>query len=184
MAIKEAIIPTGTASKTTERDHELKKLKDVLDRCGVVVTERKPSKQCDALRMHRTDSYAAGEFNSKSIQDDLLQLLNPASLPSSPDTVDASFTIGKIIWFCNLYHYAYFHTFPLSEQLNFPVAPSALSALVTYLSLLSDPSTRGAYTIRTHDLSQFMRLDASALRARNLTDAPSGMVRTIWKPIH
>lgn len=43
LAVKEAILPTGTASKTTERDHDLTKLKDVLERCGVVVTERKPS---------------------------------------------------------------------------------------------------------------------------------------------
>lgn len=42
--MKEAIIPTGTASGTTERDFDLKKLKEVLDRCGVVITERKPSK--------------------------------------------------------------------------------------------------------------------------------------------
>lgn len=36
-------MPTGTASGTTERDFELKKLKEVLDRCDVVITERKPS---------------------------------------------------------------------------------------------------------------------------------------------
>lgn len=43
LGIKEAIVPTGTASGTTDRDFDLKKLKDVLDRCGIVVTERKPS---------------------------------------------------------------------------------------------------------------------------------------------
>ena len=43
LAVKEAIIPTGTVSGTTERDLELKKLKDVLERCNVVITERKPS---------------------------------------------------------------------------------------------------------------------------------------------
>ncbi len=43
LSVKEAIIPTGTASGTTERDFDLKKLKEVLDRCGVVITERKPS---------------------------------------------------------------------------------------------------------------------------------------------
>lgn len=36
-------MPTGTVSGTTERDIELKKLKDVFERCNVVVTERKPS---------------------------------------------------------------------------------------------------------------------------------------------
>lgn len=64
----------------------------------------------------------------------------------------------------------------LSAQLSLPVAPSALSALVSYLSLLSDPSNHGVYNIRTHDLSQFMKLDASALRALNLTEAPGNSV--------
>ena len=63
-----------------------------------------------------------------------------------------------------------------SAQLNLPVAPGSLAALVAYLSLLSDPSNHGVYTIRTHDLTQFMRLDASALRALNLTEAGGGVV--------
>ena len=41
LSAKEAIIPTGTAKGNTDRDIDLKKLKAVLDRCGVVVTERK-----------------------------------------------------------------------------------------------------------------------------------------------
>ncbi|KAI9065630.1 DNA mismatch repair protein [Trametes sanguinea] len=136
LSVKEAIIPTGTATGTTERDFDLKKLKEVLDRCGVVVTERKPS-----------------EFTTKSIGDDLLRLLNPSSMPSSSST-DAAATL---------------------PQLQLPTAPAALSALVSYLSLLSDPSNHGAWSIRTHDLSQYMRLDASALRALNLTDAPGSI---------
>ena len=43
LAVKEAIIQTGTQSGSTERDIELKKLKDVLECCNVVITERKPS---------------------------------------------------------------------------------------------------------------------------------------------
>ena len=43
LAVKEAVIQTGTQSGSTERDIELKKLKDVLERCNVVITERKPS---------------------------------------------------------------------------------------------------------------------------------------------
>jgi len=58
----------------------------------------------------------------------------------------------------------------VAAQLSLPIAPAALSCLVSYLSLFSDPSNHGAYTIRTHDLSQYMRLDASALRALNLVD--------------
>jgi DNA mismatch repair ATPase MutS len=61
-------------------------------------------------------------------------------------------------------------------QLDLPVAPASLAALITYLSLLSDTSNHNAYTIRTHDLTQFMRLDASALRALNLTESGSSGV--------
>ncbi|KAI0827097.1 DNA mismatch repair protein [Trametes gibbosa] len=136
LSVKEAIIPTGTASGTTERDFDLKKLQEVLDRCGVVITERKPS-----------------EFMAKSISDDLLRLLNANSTPSSSSS-DATVTI---------------------PQLQLPTAPAALSALVSYLSLLSDPSNHGAWSIRTHDLSHYMRLDASALRALNLTEAPGNI---------
>lgn len=49
LGIKEAIVSTGTVSGATDRDFDLKKLKDVLDRCGIVVTERKPS---TSLRTH------------------------------------------------------------------------------------------------------------------------------------
>lgn len=43
LSVKEALIPTGTASGKTDRDLDLNKLKQVLERCGVVITERKPS---------------------------------------------------------------------------------------------------------------------------------------------
>ncbi|KDR73457.1 hypothetical protein GALMADRAFT_100108 [Galerina marginata CBS 339.88] len=135
LSVKEAIIPTGTASGTTDRDIDLNKLKAVLDRCGVVVSERKPS-----------------EFTVKSLNHDLPRLLeSPASSASS---VDASATI---------------------PQLALSTAPSALSALILYLSLLNDPTNHGMYKIRTHDLSQYMKLDASALRALNLVEASNKM---------
>ena len=41
--MKEAIIPIGTNNGVTDRDIDLKKLKSVLERCGVVITERKSS---------------------------------------------------------------------------------------------------------------------------------------------
>ncbi|KAI0058620.1 DNA mismatch repair protein [Artomyces pyxidatus] len=135
LGVKEALIPTGTASGTTDRDFDLRKLKDVLDRCGVVVTERKPS-----------------EFMTKSIEDDLTRLLASKNAPAM--TADTSTTI---------------------PQLSFPTAPAALSALVGYLSLVSDSSNHGAWSIRTHDLGQYMRLDASALRALNLVDVGGGI---------
>lgn len=54
LSVKEAIIPTGTASGTTDRDIDLNKLKAVLDRCGVVVTERKPSEPIAPHSFHST----------------------------------------------------------------------------------------------------------------------------------
>ncbi|KAJ3905637.1 muts domain V-domain-containing protein [Lentinula edodes] len=139
LSVKEAILPTGTASGSTDRDVDLNKLKAVLDRCGVVVTERKPS-----------------EFSTKNVADDLPRLLSAAAMPSATEnsSADASVTI---------------------PQLALPTAPSALSALITYLSLLSDPSNHNAFAIRTHELGQYMRLDASALRALNLTEAPGNV---------
>jgi DNA mismatch repair protein MSH2 len=62
-------------------------------------------------------------------------------------------------------------------QLALPTAPGSLAALISYLGLLNDQSNHGTWSIRTHDLSQYMRLDASALRALNLVD--TGSVRFI-----
>ncbi|KAG1902378.1 DNA mismatch repair protein [Suillus fuscotomentosus] len=129
LSVKEAIIPTGTVSGTTDRDLDLSKLKAVFERCAVVVTERKPS-----------------EFTPKHVQDDVKKL----TIDSETDS-DSAASI---------------------PELSLPSAPSALSALINYLSLLADPSNHGAYKLRTHDLAQYMRLDASALRALNLIDAP------------
>ncbi|KAF8962360.1 DNA mismatch repair protein [Flammula alnicola] len=133
LSVKEAIIPTGTTTGATDRDIDLNKLKAVLDRCGVVVTERKPS-----------------QFTAKNLAHDLPRLLkNPVASVTSADSTA---------------------TIP---QLNLPTAPSALSALILYLSLLNDPVNHGMYAIRTHDLSQYMKLDASALRALNLVESAS-----------
>jgi DNA mismatch repair protein MSH2 len=66
LSVKEAIIPTGTTSGTTDRDIDLNKLKAVLDRCNVIVTERKPS-----------------EFNVRNLSTDLPHLLKPSSMQSS-----------------------------------------------------------------------------------------------------
>lgn len=44
---------------------------------------------------------------------------------------------------------------------------ASTSALISYLSLMAEDPNFGAYTLRHHDLSQFMKLDASALRALN-----------------
>lgn len=52
-------------------------------------------------------------------------------------------------------------------------AMSALSALLIYLSLLSDLSLHGQFRLHRHDLSQYMKLDASALKALNLMPNPN-----------
>lgn len=44
----------------------------------------------------------------------------------------------------------------------------AVNPLLNYLSLLSDSSNFGSFRLVTHDLAQYMRLDASALRALHL----------------
>lgn len=49
---------------------------------------------------------------------------------------------------------------------------SATSALISYLNLMADDTNFGQYTLKHHDLSQYMRLDASALRALNLMPNP------------
>ncbi|PPQ65114.1 hypothetical protein CVT24_003005 [Panaeolus cyanescens] len=130
LSVKEAIIPTGTTSGTTDRDIDLNKLKAVLDRCGVVISERKPS-----------------EFTVKNLSQDLPRLLK--GNPSPESSADATVII---------------------PELSLPTAPSALSALILYLGLMSNSDNFGAYTLTTHDLSQYMKLDASALKALNLVD--------------
>ena len=44
---------------------------------------------------------------------------------------------------------------------------SSMSAIVSYSSLMADSANFGAYALKTHDLSMYMRLDASAVRALN-----------------
>ena len=41
--MKEAIIPMSSKSGNTDKDIELTKLKNVFERCGVIITERKSS---------------------------------------------------------------------------------------------------------------------------------------------
>ncbi|KAI9459285.1 DNA mismatch repair protein MutS [Boletus coccyginus] len=116
LSVKGAIIPTGTASGTTDRDFDLNKLNEVLERCSVVVTEQKPN-----------------------IFQDIKKLTGTNDTDDAPDTT------------------------------------SALAALVIYLSLLSDPANHGAYKLKTHNLAQYMRLDASSVRALALVDFEGGL---------
>lgn len=67
----------GTASGATDRDFDLKTLKDVLDRCGIVITERKPSTSARTDGVIPIHSILLGEFLAKTIQEDLTRLLAP-----------------------------------------------------------------------------------------------------------
>lgn len=57
-------------------------------------------------------------------------------------------------------------------QMDLKLAMSSAAALIKYLGLLSDPSNFGQYQLYQHDLSQYMKLDASALKALNLMPGP------------
>lgn len=83
-----------------------------------------------------------GDFNTKDIEQDLNRLL------------DGEISVAAL---------------PEFEMKN---AMSACACLVKYLSILSDETAFGKYSLKHHDLSQYMRLDASALRALNLMPNP------------
>ncbi|GAA5944308.1 mismatch repair ATPase MSH2 [Sporobolomyces koalae] len=108
--------------------YDLQKLKQLIERCNIVVTERKKS-----------------DFNHKDVEQDLNRLLR-GNLQAS--------------------------TLPEFDQ---TLALSSLAALINYLALLSAPHNFGAFSLKNHDLSMFMKLDASALRALNLMPDPSGL---------
>jgi DNA mismatch repair protein MSH2 len=53
-------------------------------------------------------------------------------------------------------------------QTDLRLAMGSAAALLKYLGVMSDPSNFGQYQLYQHDLSQYMKLDAAALRALNL----------------
>ncbi|KAI5806232.1 muts domain V-domain-containing protein [Geopyxis carbonaria] len=107
------------------KDIELKKVREMIDMCGIVTSFSKSS-----------------EFSTKDIEQDLSRLLTDET------------STGIL---------------PFVEN---RVAMSAASALIRYLSLMSDELNFGQYRLYQHDLSQYMKLDASALRALNLMPGP------------
>lgn len=64
-------------------------------------------------------------------------------------------------------------------QTELKLAMGAASALIKYLAAMSDPSNFGQYQLYQHDLSQFMKLDSSALRALNLMPGPRDGSKTM-----
>ncbi|MCJ1335013.1 MutS-like protein [Bachmanniomyces sp. S44760] len=64
-------------------------------------------------------------------------------------------------------------------QANMKLAMGSAASLIKYLNVLSDPSNFGQYQLYQHDLSQYMKLDASALKALNLMPGPRDGSKTM-----
>ncbi|KAF2640358.1 DNA mismatch repair protein [Massarina eburnea CBS 473.64] len=67
-------------------------------------------------------------------------------------------------------------TLPLTDL---KLAMGAAAALIKYLGLMSDPSNFAQYQLYQHDLSQYMKLDAAALKALNLMPGPRDGAKTM-----
>ncbi|KAF2195766.1 DNA mismatch repair protein [Zopfia rhizophila CBS 207.26] len=59
------------------------------------------------------------------------------------------------------------------------LAMGSAAALIKYLGVLSDSSNFGQYQLYQHDLSQYMKLDAAALKALNLMPGPRDGAKTM-----
>ncbi|KAH7392298.1 muts domain V-domain-containing protein [Phaeosphaeria sp. MPI-PUGE-AT-0046c] len=57
-------------------------------------------------------------------------------------------------------------------QTDLKLAMGAAACLIKYLGVMSDSSNFGQYQLYQHDLSQYMKLDAAALKALNLMPGP------------
>lgn len=119
LGVKECLIQFDKADK--DKDPELAKLKQIINNCGVAMSERSMS-----------------DFGTKDIEQDLARLLK--------DERSAS----------------------MLPQTDLKLAMGSAAALIKYLNVLQDPSNFGQYQLYQHDLSQFMKLDAAALKALNL----------------
>ncbi|KAI1182121.1 DNA mismatch repair protein msh-2 [Nemania serpens] len=64
-------------------------------------------------------------------------------------------------------------------QTDLKLAMGSAAALIKYLGVLQDPSNFGQYQLYQHDLSQFMKLDAAALKALNLMPGPRDGAKTM-----
>jgi len=84
----------------------------------------------------------AGDFGTKDIEQDLARLLKDERGASMLPQTELKFAMGSA------------------------------SALIKYLGVMQDPSNFGQYQLYQHDLTQFMKLDAAALKALNLMPGP------------
>lgn len=91
----------------------------------------------------------SGDFSTKDIDQDLTRILS--------GEVSAS-------------------TLPQTEL---KLAMAAASALIKYLGIMSDSLNFGQYQLYQHDLKQYMKLDASAVKALNLMPGPRDGSKTM-----
>ncbi|PRT52988.1 DNA mismatch repair protein msh-2 [Wickerhamiella sorbophila] len=67
----------------------------------------------------------------------------------------------------------------LAKELSLEAAVGSAGALIKYLSLMAHTGDYGQYKLTTHDLSQYMRLDASAIKALNIMPGPRDGSKTM-----
>jgi len=85
---------------------------------------------------------SAGDFGTKDMEHDLMRLLRDEK------------SAGML------------------PQMDLKLAMGSAAALIKYLGVLADPSNYGQFQLYQHDLSQYMKLDASALKALNMMPGP------------
>ncbi|ROT35747.1 DNA mismatch repair protein msh-2 [Sodiomyces alkalinus F11] len=130
LGVRECLIQVDRGEK--EKDPDLAKLRQIIDNCGVAISER-----------------PASDFGIKDIEQDLARLLKDEKAAT------------------------------LMPQTDLNLAMGSAAALIKYLGVLHDPSNFGQYQLYQHDLAQFMKLDAAALKALNLMPGPRDGSKTM-----
>lgn len=92
---------------------------------------------------------ALGDFGTKDIDQDLARLLKDEKAAGTLPQTDLKLAMGSA------------------------------AALIKYLGVMHDSSNFGQYQLYQHDLSQFMKLDAPALKALNLMPGPRDGLKTM-----
>ena len=85
---------------------------------------------------------SVGDFGTKDVEHDLVKLLR--------DETSAG----------------------MLPQTELKLAMGSAAALLKYLGVMTDPANYGQFQLYQHDLTQYMKLDASALKALNLMPGP------------
>ncbi|RKF76695.1 DNA mismatch repair protein msh-2 [Golovinomyces cichoracearum] len=128
LGVKECLIQT----EKSDKEVEMKKLKSILDKCGISLSERPSS-----------------DFSIKDIEQDLSRLVRDNNFAG------------------------------ILPQTDLKLAMGSAAALIKYLEVLHDPSNFGKFRIYQHDLCQYMKLDASALKALTLMPGPRDGSKTM-----